>query len=456
MNDLEETFKTLFNALTSQPFLPSHCDVVKKCADQLYVQLRPVVISVIETAPLLEDPTPFMIQLTDAISDSLKLYQTRTTLIRSLCRTYRILIELGWHMVWRNGKQVEEVDPATLEKIAEVCARLFNALKRKKSGAADVWFEVRCIEQAAKFLKPGKGIRDYLVTIRDVALEGVQNNYSDALKILHNLKKDLKELWYIDVHELRWISFAVTTVDEFDKLIGPKVVEFRDKKRKHATCITLVLISIVDDGEVEEDVRDRAFCGGKGDDEPGLKDVLFWDTWKLRKENLTSRIKNKIFRDPWKNARCVCLGYFGRIAKSQEDKYIKYKAVCLETIQKRHAEVKERKWSPEEKMVLEEQLRNKAKIKSELEDERERCEENIDSLNVNFDDRTYRSGDSEDDTAKMIEEAEVLLRKVDQEKETCEEEIERLNLNLEKGPQPEELDLLEKILSGQELEELEE
>lgn len=257
------TFQTLDKrAQDIQQYLKN--DQVKEArqeAKQLYQDGLKIAIGLVEDQPTETgeiDATPTMLILDEIIrSDKI---QHAIPLHRTLCKTYRLFIELTWYQCKSQGMKTFGQN---VQDILANSKRIYRASSDKEIRTK---FEYRCAKEAAKCLDPTYNTWEkYLDTGLDLGKAAEEGSSFGMFKVLKQAIKDVKErghLWYLEVHYLHWVSAWIKTEKNLQSMIDPNLEEsFCKRGRERTTGLAIAYMSLFKNSSVEDAVRLHAYRG---------------------------------------------------------------------------------------------------------------------------------------------------------------------------------------------------
>lgn len=193
--------------------------------------------------------SPIVIKLNEI---NWQLIQHNYALHATLCKTYRVFIELTWYQCWQEKETLvwDETKFKTIE-----CAE--KSVGNLSEGFIHIKFEYKCAHAVAKLLARSKHWLDYLekflpliVTAGTAVSTGTVSpnvgikcfsNFKELAKIVANEKPDL---WFLNVHYLKWLSACVVNEGDFT-LIQKEYIHFKRKGNEYTLCLATIFLDLI-------------------------------------------------------------------------------------------------------------------------------------------------------------------------------------------------------------------
>ena len=334
-----ERAQAIHRALTDEFDL----DKATQEATKLYQEGIQLVHAQLNSKPLFpEIASPVLFKLDEVVP--LSTLQHQFSFHKALSKAYRVFAELTWYQCGMQKRSLT-VYPEAKDALIDNSKKITKNLQKDD---IELKFEYGCARQAAKCLTPAGGIwakyLDHILNIGESAeslsvfgiLKGIKDIAIDA-------QKDWIKGWYPDIHYLRWISLGVKTQQDFEKFIAPEPAHFKQKGGKHTLCLAVVCKELIQNPQVEEDVKKLA-C------------ECLVDLCKLvdkdRKTNILNGIKKRIDAKPINKlakkedrywlTRCLILQYAEEFVKSKSHPELTSKIIeALEAVKTSHADEKQ-------------------------------------------------------------------------------------------------------------------
>lgn len=339
-------------------------------AHKLYQQGRELIQGEIQEKPVIKEiVSPVVITLSTVLS--LDTIQHQYRLCHHLSKTYRIFMELSWYQCWR--QQEIETYNSTRDALINTAEKVATILPPDQIATK---FELRCAEQGARCLFPAESVWKTILGSLASAAEAVVGvnapSFFSAIKeIFIQCAGRLVDSWYLQIYPWRWQSELITTVQEFESLITPAVIQkCLDEGHKHAVCLTMLFMNIIKKNPQGGPLGLLAFNGnGK---RIGLVHLLNYrntDTFTLER-------LGQVFGKPdrFGSSRLLTLQYLLRMSK--KDKYKAYKEASNKALVLRKEE-----WNKKSQKQSQEDLGYYTYLRSSLE---ERSKKNHEDIATNF------------------------------------------------------------------------
>lgn len=307
--------------------------------------------------PLITDVLSEVMLILDEIAIDPK-KQDRVLLHHSLCKVYRLFVELVWYRSWRlKNRPIWSENRDQMIEHADKLAK--EVLKKSQPGVWELEFEYRTAEQAAKCLKPSENIwKNYIAPLlelidaaKDQSIMGLWSGFRDLAK---EAQKGWLKSWYLDVHVMRWQALRVTTIGDFKAIITPEISKCRENGERYAQCLAAIFMDIIKDKEKSDDLKSLAFRGDAT--QPGLIHIIEWEhqgTFQDYK-NFPLEILRAMLRkaDRFAKARFLAIDYLKKLAGLK--KFKSFHKESLQSIQLRKEKLKDKERNPylEEKKKL--------------------------------------------------------------------------------------------------------
>lgn len=193
------------------------------------------------------------------------LIQHNSPFHRTLSKTYRLFMELTWFQCWKNGQR--NTFSETKDKIIKCIEQVLSTLPKQ---FIDVRFEYDCAYAAAKCLD----VPEQMFELRKTAplvvalfTAGTTGAVSanivvkcfDSMKYLvTNLSQEKPDMWFLDVHYLRWLSTIVFENERFFPFYK-EIEKFIAKKNPHQNlCLATIFLDLMKSKDTKDGVKKLA------------------------------------------------------------------------------------------------------------------------------------------------------------------------------------------------------
>eukprot|EP00803_Ostreobium_quekettii_P003224 evm.model.scf_552.3 EVM.evm.TU.scf_552.3 scf_552:38401-39933(-) len=293
--------------------------------------------------------SPVFVELIGILS--MDAIQHQVMLLLPVARACCMFIEITWHQcLWRvegSGNQTKYVwrqqpistVPSTQKQILQVVQGLMSALPENL--AAEVRFELSCVEEASKWLVPTQHIQHILSDCLDSGISAVASAmkrnpataFCGTLTAMHEFFKKWREgnecksmPWYLPLHEMRWAALGIAQVEDFEAIIGNKSQELLNMGPESAEGLAIVLMRIIENKGMDNTVRLRAL---RGSGQYGGLLCILRERQKLRNVDFTLSI-GRILKD----LTIECAWAVSRLAGQPLDRYRKARFLIMQFLGK--------------------------------------------------------------------------------------------------------------------------
>ncbi|MGR3973518.1 MAG: hypothetical protein QRY72_02965 [Candidatus Rhabdochlamydia sp.] len=175
----------------------------------------------------------------------------------SLSKTHRVFLELVWF------KSIVAQDSLPDDVKQNILNKTAANLKFAPQTYPSTRFEYQCALQAVQVLQTSQNLLDrYASTVINMGINAVTSSFAEALSHLRtfakNMKTDLSEAWYLDIHHLRWSATTIRSAQDFQAVFSPIQARFEQMGHQYTLGLATTYMDIIRNPDVDHAVQFEA------------------------------------------------------------------------------------------------------------------------------------------------------------------------------------------------------